>query len=194
MATSAPAPPRRWGRTSAATGSPHVASLTQSALALVVILVYALAGWDPLVTLFYRGGTSGGLGVLLLIAATSIAVVVYFVRHPSGERVWRRRIAPIAAILTLGVVVALALDNVDVLLGVPADHALVWAVPVAFAVAAALGFGWGLILRTAQPQVYAGIGLGAKAALASMPSAPVPNPRHSTTSAPDPTAAQELWR
>jgi len=186
--------PRRWGRTSTATGSPHVASLTQSALGLIVILAYALAGWDPLVTLFYRGGTSGGLGVLLLIAATSIAVVVYFLRHPFGENLWRRRIAPLAAMLTLGVVVILALDNVDILLGVPADHALVWAVPVAFAVAAALGVGWGLILRAAQPQVYAGIGLGAKAALASMPGAAVPSPRHSTTSALDSTAAQELWR
>jgi amino acid transporter len=186
--------PRRWGRTSAATGSPHVASLTQSALSLIVILAYALAGWDPLVTLFYRGGTSGGLGVLLLIAATSVAVVVYFVRHPSAERLWRRRIVSVVAMLTLGVVVILALDNVDVLLGVPPDQALVWAVPVAFAVAAALGFGWGLILRAAQPQVYAGIGLGAKAVLANMPGAAVPNPRHSTTSAPDTTAPQELWR
>ena len=56
-----PPDPRTWPR------------MTQSALGLTVIVVYALAGWDPLVTLFYRGGTAGGLGVLLLIAATSIA-------------------------------------------------------------------------------------------------------------------------
>ncbi|MBT8228021.1 MAG: APC family permease [Dactylosporangium sp.] len=186
---------RHWGRTSAATGSPHVASLTQSTLGLAVILAYALAGWDPLITLFYRGGTSGGLGVLLLIAATSIAVVVYFARNPSTETLWRRRIAPVTAMLALGVVVILALDNVDVLLGVQADHALVWAVPTAFAVAAGLGFGWGLILRTLQPQVYARIGLGAKAALASMPAAAVPNPRHGTTTGGDAaTPAEELWR
>ncbi|MBN1171078.1 MAG: APC family permease [Micromonosporaceae bacterium] len=193
--------PRRWGRTSTATGSPHVASLTQSTLGLGVILLYALAGWDPLVTLFYRGGTSGGLGVLLLIAATSVAVVVHFTRHPGGESLWRRRIAPVTAMLTLAVVVALALDNVDVLLGVPPDHALVWAVPVAFVAAAGLGVGWGLTLRTLQPGVYARIGLGAKAALAKAVDARTPNPRHATTdseqtarSAQTTTPPKELWR
>lgn len=186
--------PRRWGRTSATTGSPHVASMTQSALGLAVILAYALAGWDPLVTLFYRGGTTGGLGVLLLIAATSVAVVVYFARNPGGEGLWRCRIAPVAAMLALGVVVVLALDNVDVLLGVPPDHVLVWAVPAAFAVAAGLGLGWGLMLRSVQPQVYARIGLGAKAALAGMPGATVPNPRHSATTGDDAVAARESWR
>ncbi|MBN1172491.1 MAG: APC family permease [Micromonosporaceae bacterium] len=157
--------PRRWGRTSASTGSPHIASMTQSALGLTVIVLYAMAGWDPLVTLFYRGGTGGGLGVLLLIAATSIAVVAFFLRHPSDETLWRCRIAPVLAMAALLVVVVLALNNVDVLLGVAPDHLLVWAVPAAFGVVAALGLGWGLVLRATQPAVYARIGLGAKAAL-----------------------------
>ncbi|MBN1172020.1 MAG: APC family permease, partial [Micromonosporaceae bacterium] len=189
--------PRRWGKTLPSTGSPHVASLTQSTLGLAVIVVFAIAGWDPLVTLFYRGGTSGGLGVLLLIAATSIAVVVYFARHPSGETLWRRRIAPITAMLALLVVVVLALRNIDTLLGVPPDHLLVWAVPATLAAAAVLGVGWGLVLRVIQPAVYARIGLGAKAALATAASlgtaASAPNPRHSTTAAPADTAG-EVWR
>ena len=53
--------------------------------------------------------------------------------------------------IALGVVVVLALDNIDVLLGVPPDHALVWAVPATFAIVAALGLGWGLILRSTRP-------------------------------------------
>lgn len=187
--------PRSVGRTSARTGSPHVASMAQSALGLTVIIAYALAGWDPLVTLFYRGGTGGGLGVLLLIAATSIAVVVFFIRHPSGETLWRRRIAPTLAMIALGVVVVLALDNVDVLLGVPPDHPLVWAIPAAFAVAAALGASWGLILRAFQPAVYARIGLGAKAALATVPGPTTPNSRHSSSVGGDTAGpAKELWR
>lgn len=190
--------PRRWGRTSASTGSPHVASLTQSTLGLLVIAVYALAGWDPLITLFYYGGTSGGLGVLLLIAATSVAVVVFFVRNPSGEPLWRRRVAPALAMVALAVVVVLALNNVDVLLGVPPDHALVWAVPTVFAIVAVLGAGWGLLLRTRQPAVYARIGLGAKSALAdvpdrSVPDRSVPAPRHGD-SGQTPEPAKELWR
>ena len=145
-------------------------------------------------TLFYRGGTGGGLGVLLLIAATSIAVVAFFARHPSGETLWRRRTAPILAMIALLVVVVLALDNVDVLLGVPPDHPLVWAIPATFGVAAVLGVGWGLILRATQPTVYARIGLGAKAAMTTVGvDAAVPNPRHSANAdSHDP--AEELWR
>jgi hypothetical protein len=162
-----------------------------------VIVVYALAGWDPLVTLFYRGGTSGGLGVLLLIAATSISVVVFFARHPGGETLWRRRIAPTAAMVALLVVVGLALRNIDTLLGVPPEHPLVWAIPATFAAAAILGLGWGLVLRVTQPAVYARIGLGAKAALATVASTSVtdgaPKPRHSTSAAPAETTG-EVWR
>ena len=135
--------------------------------------------------------------MLLLIAATSISVVVFFARHPGGETRWRRRIAPIMAMVALLLVVVLALRNTDTLLGVPPDHPLVWAIPATFAVAAILGLGWGLILRVTQPAVYARIGLGAKAALATASTAGIaasaPNPRHSTTSAPADTAA-EVWR
>ncbi len=186
--------PRRWGHTSTTTGSPHVASLTQSLLGLAVIALYALAGWDPLTNLFYWGGTSGGLGVLLLIAATSIAVVAFFARRPSGETLWRRRIAPLLAMATLAIVVYLALDNIDVLLGVPPDHVLVWAVPTVFAAVALLGAGWGLILRSTQPAIYARIGLGAKSALTDIPTTgTIPVARHGgggQTTEP----AKELWR
>ena len=56
------------------------AGVGQSMLGLVVIVVYAVAGWDPLVRLFFWGGTGGGFGVLLLIAVTWVAVIVFFAR------------------------------------------------------------------------------------------------------------------
>src|SRR5690606_41243118 len=59
--------PAVFGRTSHRSGSPKVASLVQSLIGLAVITTYAVAGWDQLVQLFFWGGTSGGLGVLLLI-------------------------------------------------------------------------------------------------------------------------------
>jgi hypothetical protein len=36
-----------------------------------------------------------------------------------------------------------------------------WQLPAIFAVAAAFGIGWALIVRVRRPQVYAAIGLGA---------------------------------
>ena len=70
--------PTLFGRTVG--GAPRNASFAQSALALVVILIYLIGGFDPLVQLFFWGGTTGGVGVLLLITLTSIAVIGFFLR------------------------------------------------------------------------------------------------------------------
>ncbi|MBN1172933.1 MAG: hypothetical protein JXA67_12225, partial [Micromonosporaceae bacterium] len=161
-------------------------SLVQSTLALTVIVVYAVAGWNPTVTMFYWLGTTGGLGVLLLIAATSIAVIAFFAHHPGREPLWRRLLVPLLATAALGVVVVLAVRNIATLLGVTGDHPLTWIVPTGYLVAALLGAAWGLVLKTSQPEVYARIGLGAKAAVATIspPGGPatLPPPRHSSGS------------
>ena len=114
--------------------------------------------------LFYWWGTAGGLVVLVLIALTSVAVIVFFLRNPADEPVWRRLIAPILAVAAVGTVVAPAIANFATLLGVPEDSPLRWGVPIAFLVIAALGFCWALVLRARRPDIYAAVGLGAKSA------------------------------
>jgi amino acid transporter len=173
--------PAVFGRTSHRSGSPKVASIVQSLIGLAVIVTYALAGWDPLVQLFFWGGTSGGLGVLLLIAVTSVAVLAFFARQPLGENLWRRVVAPALATVGLAVVVWLALAHFDTLLGVPETHALRWGVPAAFLVAGLAGIGWGLILKATRPQVYAGIGRGAKAVTTGVEIPPLRSPATPTT-------------
>jgi hypothetical protein len=133
----------------------------------VVIVLYAVAGWDPVVQLFFWGGTTGGLGVLLLIATTSVAIIVYFVRHPAGETVWRRLVAPVLAAVLLLIVVVLALANFATLLGVESTSPLRWGIPLAYLVIAVLGVAWALALQRRRPTVYAAIGLGAKSATAT---------------------------
>lgn len=155
--------PAGFGRTSRRSGSPVLASLGQSLVGLVVIVSYAVAGWDPLVQLFFWLGTSGGLGVLLLITLTSCAVQWFFLRNPAGEHLWRRAVAPAVATVGLLVVVWLALSHFGTLLGVASDHPLRWGVPAGYLVVALLGVGWGLWLRRTHPAVYAGIGRGASA-------------------------------
>ncbi|HEU4423437.1 MAG TPA: APC family permease [Pilimelia sp.] len=157
--------PTWFGRTRRRSGSPVAGSLVQSGIGLAVIVTYAVAGWDPVVRLFYWGGTCGALGVLFLITVTSAAVVGYFSRHPSGETVWRRVVAPTAAVALLAVTV-LAVANAATLLGVPPGHPLTWAAPAAYLAVAVAGVGWGLLLRRARPQVYATIGWGPDAVTA----------------------------
>jgi hypothetical protein len=140
-----------------------VASSIQSVIGLAVILVYAVMGLDPLVKLFFWLGTSGGFGILLLIAATSVAIVAYFATHWSEETVWHRLIAPGVASALLVVMVYLAVTNYATLLGVPTGHPAARWLPPLFLVAALVGMLWAVMLKGLKPEVYAGIGLGADA-------------------------------
>jgi len=142
---------------------PKAASLTQSATGLAVIVLYAAGGWAPMTHLFFWLGTTGGFGILVLLALTSAAVIAFFARDPRGENAWRRLIAPgTAAILLTGIVV-LAVLHYATLLGVSPGDPAAWALPASYPVVAVIGLGWGLILRIRRPQVYAAIGLGAHA-------------------------------
>jgi hypothetical protein len=146
------------------TGAPKNGSLAQSAVGLIVIVAYAVAGWDPLVQLFFWGGSGGGLGVLLLITLTGFAVIGYFARNPEGEDVLHRIVAPVVSTVLLLVVSYLALDNIATLLGVEPGSTPAIVVPALFGVVLVLGVIWGLYLRGSRPQVYSGIGLGARSA------------------------------
>jgi amino acid transporter len=151
--------PHRLGR-SAPSGAPVAASLVQSAIGLAVILLYAAQGWDPLVQLFFYLGTTGGFGVLVLAAATSIAVIVFFARDRRGESVWSAVIAPVLSAAALVAMVWLVVDNYATLLGVAPGSALAWIFPTITAVAAAAGIAWALIMRATRPEAYAAIGSG----------------------------------
>ena len=111
--------PGALARTEPRTGAPRVASLSQSAFGLAVIVLYALAGWDPMVRLFFWLGTTGAFGVLCLLAVTSIAVIRFFARDPRGEPAWRRLVAPALATLALLAMVWSGLANYATRLGVP---------------------------------------------------------------------------
>jgi amino acid transporter len=154
--------PAALGRTGA-NSIPKAASLTQSATGLITITIFALGGWPPMTDLFFWLGTTGGFGILLLLAATSVAVIAFFTRDPHGENAWRRLIAPALATALLTGIVVLAVLHYDTLLGVAPNSPAAWLLPAGYAVMAAAGLGWAMILRMRRPQVYATIGLGAHA-------------------------------
>ncbi len=169
------------GRTGVRSMAPVYASLTQSAAGLLVIAAYAVTGADPLVKLFFWGGTVGGFGVLLLITGTSIAVIGFLHRHRQGETLWQRGIAPVLASAGLIVVVYLILDNFSGLLGVSPTSSLRWALPGVFGLFAVAGLVWALVLRSTRRQVYAAIGLGALAS--DLSGYPIQVPTASATTA-----------
>jgi amino acid transporter len=143
---------------------PKAASLAQSATGLAVIGIYAAGGWSPMTDLFFWLGTTGGFGVLVLLALTSAAVIRYFATGDSvGESVWARLIAPAGSCVLLTVIVVLAVMHYATLLGVAPGNPATWLLPASYAAVAVAGAGWAAVLRTRHPDRYEGIGLGATA-------------------------------
>jgi amino acid transporter len=163
----------RWLGTTSRTGAPLAGSLLQTALGLTVITIYAAAGRDPLVQLFFWLGTSGAIGILLLLATTAVAVVAFLVRthtetadarHGAGTSLVRQLAAPIVSLAALLAIAYLAVDNIALLLGVNRDSPLPQVVPSVYLGAAMLGILWGVYLKLRRPDTYRGVGMGAKAA------------------------------
>jgi hypothetical protein len=148
---------------------PRAASITQSVSGLAVIAVFALAGWPVMNGLFFGGGAAGGLGVMILLAVTSVAVIRYFTREPGIESVWVTKAAPALSALLLAGAIVLAITHFGTLLGTGPGNPASWLLPAGFAVAAVAGLGWGMFLRARRPGVYATIGLGAHAAVTQAP-------------------------
>jgi amino acid transporter len=142
-------------------GAPIAGSLAQTAVGLVVIVLYAVFSLDPVVQLFFYLGTAGGFGILVLMALTSIAVFAFFLRSPSDENSFRRIVAPVLAAILLTVVVYYAVQNFNNLLGVAPEDPLRWIIPASFPVIAVLGIIWAMIIKVTKPDVYQSIGLGA---------------------------------
>ena len=160
--------PRMLARTSVRSRSPKAASLTQSLIALAVLCLYAAAGWDPMINLFFWITVTGGLGVLILMFITSIAVLAHFVRPANRADVGAARglLAPAVATVALGGILLVTLQQFHILLGVDATSPWRWVFPAAYAAAAVLGMLWALYLRAARPSVYRVIGTGAHSVLA----------------------------
>jgi amino acid transporter/GNAT superfamily N-acetyltransferase len=165
--------PGAWGRTHPRTGAPVFGSVTQSLLAVAVLVTYFLTGLDPLVHLFAWLTTVGGLGVLILMWGASAAVVVFFLRNRRLENVWRGTLAPSLAFLLLSGVLGATVIGLGDLLQVSADSPFQWLFPAAYAAFALLGICWALMVRAWRPEVYAAIGRGADGRVAT---APPPDP------------------
>jgi amino acid transporter len=169
--------PEAWGRTHPRTGAPLLGSITQSVLALGVLIAYAVSHADPLVYLFAFLTVVGGLGVLILMWSTSAAVIAFFIRNRRRENVWRGKIAPTVAFLLLTGVLAATVIGLGDMLQVGPNSPFRWLIPPAYAGVALLGFGWGLITRVTRPEVYAAIGRGADGRVAA-PIIPAPRGLH----------------
>ncbi len=148
-------------------GAPVGGSLLQSALALMVVLAFVVAGADPFKTLFTWLATLAAIGVGLLMFGTSLATIGFFRRTAgNGESAWQRVWAPGAGAVALAVILVVTVVNLNSLLGTEPGSLLTW-IPVAVLVAVLVaGLIWGQILRSRRPEIYRNIGVGEQEPLA----------------------------
>jgi amino acid transporter len=143
-------------------GAPAVASLTQSSIALIVVGLFAVLDKDPVLTLFTWLTNLGALGVVLLMAITSFAVVAYFRDRPEAkESPWRTAWAPIIAGFSLIVILVLGIANFNVLItgatDAPTDSVSI-ILPIVLFGAGILGLIVAAVMKSRAPASYARIG------------------------------------
>ena len=170
--------PAAFGRTHPRTGAPLAGSITQSIIAIVALSLYAVSGLDPLVYLFAWMSTIGGLGVLILMWATSAAVIGFFARGRRRENVWRAFIAPFLSFLLLSVVLTATVIGFGELLQVDGSSPFQWLITVLYCGVALIGFCWAAMMRAGRPEVYAQIGRGADGRVSLLSDNDFPKPLH----------------
>jgi amino acid transporter len=111
--------PRRLGTVHATHNSPAFSSVVQTVTAAVIVLILAVFGVDPLVGVFGSMAGVATVGMVLLMLTTSVAVLVYFLRHRENAngRIWQTGIAPALACLGLLASLWLVLSNFTLVTG-----------------------------------------------------------------------------
>ncbi len=152
-------------------GAPWVGSLTQSVIAVVVVLVFAAFGAGselgplfPVVTLFSWLTNTGALGLVLLMFAVALAVIGFFRRDARDVGAGSRLIAPVVAGAALFIVLVLILVNFNVLLDQDEPTAATFVLPALVIVPGLAGIAWALRIRRTDPAAYEQIGRGGSVA------------------------------
>jgi amino acid transporter len=118
-------------------GSPHLASLWISGVVAVSVVLAVAFNLDPAAQFYtwFAGATTVGFVVLLI--ATSVAVLVFFARDRRGHSHWRVRIAPALGLVGLAAGLILIVANLKDLVG--GSAVLGWVIVGLLVIAFALG-------------------------------------------------------
>lgn len=150
--------PRPLGRTHPRHGSPYVASVTQSAVAMTWVLGFALFKKDPYLDIFVLLAVLGTFSLLIVQTITMAAVFRYFLSHHPQESYWRTKVAPVVGGLSMAAVVFLMVTNLGTAAGPAASSLLFKMIPYISVGLFVWGAAQALYLRTRDPIKYDTIG------------------------------------
>jgi len=96
--------------------SPWLAGVVQTSVAALLVFPFALAGKDPVLTLFSWLSGLAVLAIMLLYFLTSVSVIVYF-RRIGDTRKWNTVIAPALGAIGIAGAIWLIIGNFATLIG-----------------------------------------------------------------------------
>jgi amino acid transporter len=94
-----------------------VAGAVQTAIAVLLVVPFAVLGKDPVLTLFSWFSGVAVLGIMLLYFLTSVSVIVFFRRSGVDTRRWNTLIAPVLGALGIAGAIWLIIANFTTLIG-----------------------------------------------------------------------------
>lgn len=154
--------PKSVGVTHPVFQSPHVGSMIQTVIAILVIALFAFTGQDPVLALFSWLTNVGTLAIILLMAFTAFAIVAFFSRNPELENnvVVTKVLPVITGVILLGLVYYISV-NFGAIAG--ANGVLAVVLPGLVLIAAIIGFAAAARLKSVDAAGFAKLGAGQEA-------------------------------
>jgi len=149
--------PAAFGRTHDAHQSPHVGSVVQTVMALVVLAIFAGLGLDPVLNMFTWISQVGTLGVLGMMTITSLSVIVFFRKRGGDAPVLTTLILPAVSGLVMAALFVYIFINFGDLTQT-AGGSLGVILPALIPVAGIVGFLMASRLKASDPAAYARMG------------------------------------
>ncbi len=149
--------PTAFGRTHDAHQSPHIGSVVQTVMALVVLAVFAGLGLDPVLNMFTWISQVGTLGVLGMMTITSLSVIVFFRRKGGDNPALTTLILPAVSGLVMAALFVYIFINFGDLTQT-AGGSLGIILPALIPAAGIVGFAMASRLKATNPAAYARMG------------------------------------
>ena len=111
--------PRAFGRVNHR-GAPQAGVMLTSALAAIVVIIFAVANLDPILNLFFWMSAVTAIAIILVEILVSLAVIKFFMSN-AGANLWQGKIAPMIAALGLAVGEYLLMSRFNLLAGTAPD-------------------------------------------------------------------------
>jgi amino acid transporter len=104
--------------------APFAATTVVTVLAVLMVLVAIWREWDPILNIFYWFSSVSVVAIVLTEILVSLSVIVYFRRTKEDTRAWNTIIAPVLAVIGLGVGEVMLISRFNLQAGVATDPSM----------------------------------------------------------------------